>query len=63
MSDNSVSAVDDARRDAVRAYVHAHQDQFVAQLSDWLRIPSVWTDPERADDVQRSAQWFADAAQ
>jgi acetylornithine deacetylase/succinyl-diaminopimelate desuccinylase-like protein len=62
MSEHPTSAVDDARRDAVRTYVHAHQDEFVAQLSEWLRIPSVWTDPERADDVQRSAQWFADAA-
>lgn len=53
--------IDDARRDAVRAYVENHRDEFVAQLSDWLRIPSVWTDPERAGDVRRSAEWLADA--
>jgi acetylornithine deacetylase/succinyl-diaminopimelate desuccinylase-like protein len=53
--------IDDARRDAVRAYVQDHRDEFVAQLSDWLRIPSVWTDPERAGDVRRSADWLADA--
>ncbi|HEY5050454.1 MAG TPA: hypothetical protein VII50_06105, partial [Acidothermaceae bacterium] len=62
MSEHPASAVDDARRNAVRAYVEAHKDEFVAQLSEWIRIPSVWTDPERRDDVQRSAQWFADAA-
>jgi acetylornithine deacetylase/succinyl-diaminopimelate desuccinylase-like protein len=57
----SPPAVDDQRRDAVRSFVQAHKDEFVAQLSDWLRIPSVWTDPDRADDVRRSAQWLADA--
>jgi acetylornithine deacetylase/succinyl-diaminopimelate desuccinylase-like protein len=62
MASNSTSAIDDERRDAIRAYVQAHAAEFVAQLSDWLRIPSVWADPDRADDVQRSAQWFADAA-
>jgi acetylornithine deacetylase/succinyl-diaminopimelate desuccinylase-like protein len=45
----------------VRSFVQAHADEFVEQLSEWLRIPSVWTDPERADDVRRSAQWLADA--
>jgi acetylornithine deacetylase/succinyl-diaminopimelate desuccinylase-like protein len=62
MASNSTSAIDDERRDAIRAYLHAHADEFVAQLSEWLRIPSVWTDPERADDVARSAEWFAEAA-
>jgi hypothetical protein len=62
MASNSTSAIDDERRDAIRAFLHAHADEFVAQLSDWLRIPSVWADPERADDVKRSAEWFADAA-
>jgi acetylornithine deacetylase/succinyl-diaminopimelate desuccinylase-like protein len=62
MSQNSASAVDDARRDAVRTFLEAHKDEFVAQLSEWIRIPSVWTDPERRDDVQRSAEWFAAAA-
>ena len=62
MSENPASAVDDARRDAVRAFLEAHKDEFVAQLSDWIRIPSVWTDPERRGDVERSAEWFADAA-
>ncbi len=62
MANHSASPIDDERRDAVRAYIEAHADEYVAQLSDWLRIPSVWTDPERAADVLRSAEWFADAA-
>jgi acetylornithine deacetylase/succinyl-diaminopimelate desuccinylase-like protein len=61
-SSDQVAVVSDERRDAVRGYIRAHAGEFVAQLSDWLRIPSVWTDPERADDVRRSAEWFADAA-
>jgi acetylornithine deacetylase/succinyl-diaminopimelate desuccinylase-like protein len=56
------TVIDDARRDAVRAYVQEHAEEFVAQLSEWLRIPSVWADPERAGDVKRSAEWIADAA-
>jgi len=55
------SVIDDARRDAVRSFIDEHAEEFVAQLSQWLRIPSVWTDPERADDVRRSARWLADA--
>ena len=61
MSSRPASVIDDVRRDAVRAYVESHRDTFVAQLSDWLRIPSVWTDPERADDVRCSADWLAAA--
>jgi acetylornithine deacetylase/succinyl-diaminopimelate desuccinylase-like protein len=61
-SSDEATMISNERRDAVRAYVQAHADEFVAQLSEWLRIPSVWTDPERADDVRRSAEWFADAA-
>src|SRR5450432_1393622 len=61
-SSGEVTVVSDEQRDAVRGYIHAHAGEFVTQLSDWLRIPSVWADPERADDVKRSAEWFADAA-
>jgi acetylornithine deacetylase/succinyl-diaminopimelate desuccinylase-like protein len=59
--DRQHPVIDDTRRDAVRAFVHSHAAEFVAQLCDWLRIPSVGTDPERAGDVRRSARWLADA--
>ena len=32
----------------------------IARLMDWLRIPSISTDPEFAKDVRRAAQWAAD---
>jgi acetylornithine deacetylase/succinyl-diaminopimelate desuccinylase-like protein len=47
--------------DAVREWVEAHQDAFLAELVEWLSIPSVSADPDRAPDVRRSADWLADA--
>jgi len=61
MASSDESVIDDARRDAVRSFIDDHADEFVEQLSQWLRIPSVWTDPERAADVRRSADWLAEA--
>lgn len=60
MSASDENVIDDERRDAVRAYIEAHAGEFVAQLSEWLRIPSIWTDPARHEDVQRSAQWLSE---
>ena len=44
---------------AVRAYVTERRAEFVAELSDWLRIPSISADPEHAGEVSRSADWLA----
>ncbi|WP_431947360.1 M20/M25/M40 family metallo-hydrolase [Actinacidiphila sp. bgisy167] len=44
---------------AVRTYVAAHRETFLGDLAEWLRIPSVSADPERAADVRRSAEWLA----
>ncbi len=44
---------------AVRAYVAERRDEFVAELSDWLRIASISADPEQAGEVSRSADWLA----
>lgn len=41
-------------------YAQAHFDQFVDQLEDLLRIPSISTDEAYADDVRRAAEWLAD---
>ena len=46
---------------AVEQHVAAHRDEFLADLVEWMRIPSISADPARADDVRRSAQWLADA--
>ncbi|WP_455356049.1 dipeptidase [Streptomyces sp. SYSU K217416] len=44
---------------AVRTYIQNHRDAFLADLADWLRIPSVSAQPEHAADVRRSADWLA----
>jgi acetylornithine deacetylase/succinyl-diaminopimelate desuccinylase-like protein len=41
-------------------YAAQHQERFVRQLADWLRIPSVSTDPAFKHDVLRAAQWLAE---
>jgi acetylornithine deacetylase/succinyl-diaminopimelate desuccinylase-like protein len=42
---------------AVLTYLQKNQDRFLDELTDWLRIPSVSTSPERAGDVRRAAEW------
>ncbi|MFI5802372.1 dipeptidase [Streptomyces sp. NPDC051561] len=44
---------------AVRTYIDQHRDAFLADLAEWLRIPSVSAQPEHAEDVRRSAEWLA----
>ncbi|MER8183611.1 dipeptidase [Kitasatospora sp. NPDC094015] len=43
----------------VRSYIDQHEADFLRELADWLRIPSVSADPERAGEVRRSAEWLA----
>jgi acetylornithine deacetylase/succinyl-diaminopimelate desuccinylase-like protein len=40
-------------------YVEAERDRITATLFDWLRIPSISAHPDRAADVQRSAEFCA----
>ncbi len=42
-----------------RNYLDAQQDRFLAELLDFLRIPSVSALPQHAGDVQRAADWVA----
>ncbi|MER5864014.1 dipeptidase [Kitasatospora sp. NPDC002040] len=44
----------------VRSFIDQHQDEFLRELADWLRIPSVSADPALAGQVRRSAEWLAD---
>lgn len=42
---------------AVASYVRDRQDRYLEQLKDFLRIPSISTDPGHAGDVERAADW------
>lgn len=44
----------------VAAYLNEHENDAIARLIEWLRIPSVSTDPKYRDDVRRAALWAAD---
>src|SRR6267378_562600 len=43
------------------AFVHESQDRFLEELKTFLRIPSISTLPEHADDVKRAAGFVADS--
>jgi acetylornithine deacetylase/succinyl-diaminopimelate desuccinylase-like protein len=42
----------------VREYIEANASGFFTALKEWLAIPSISGDPERRDDVRRSAEWL-----
>ncbi len=43
----------------VRGYVESNAREFIDDLKQWLAIPSISADPDRHDDVRRSAEWLA----
>jgi len=43
--------------DQVEQYLAANQDRFVNMLHEFLRIPSISTDPTRADAVRQAGEW------
>ncbi len=45
---------------AYQSYLDAHQERFLTELLDFLRIPSISALPERTEDVARAGQWVAD---
>jgi acetylornithine deacetylase/succinyl-diaminopimelate desuccinylase-like protein len=45
--------------DAARQHSRQNGDTFVAQLTEFLRIPSLSGSPERAADVAAAAEWLA----
>ena len=51
----------DTRRAEVARFLEEHREHLVRQLSEWVRIPSVASQPERAIEVDRSAHWLAGA--
>ena len=40
-------------------YAHAHRSRFVAELSDFVRFPSISAQPQHAADVRNCAAWLA----
>lgn len=43
-----------------RTYLDEQQDRFLAELLDFLRIPSISALPQHAGDVQQAADWVAE---
>ncbi len=41
----------------LETYISQNEDRFLDDLKGWLRIPSISTLPEHADDVRRAAQY------
>ena len=41
-------------------YIDGRRDQNLAELNDFLRIPSVSAESEHKPDVERAARWVAD---
>lgn len=44
----------------VLSTLEQNEKESVARLIDWLKIPSISTDPAYKDDVRRAGQWAAD---
>jgi acetylornithine deacetylase/succinyl-diaminopimelate desuccinylase-like protein len=41
-------------------FIDEHREQYVRELSDFLRIPSISSLSEHADDVKQAAEWVAE---
>lgn len=40
-------------------YIDAGRERFVSELAAWVRIPAISSDPTRAADLVRNAEWLA----
>ena len=47
-------------RNKALEYAHGHQTEFLRSLQDFIRIPSVSTDPDHKADMIQAANWLAD---
>ena len=46
-------------REKAIAYAHENRTKFLAELTEFLRIPSISTNVENKEDMQRAAEWLA----
>ncbi len=46
--------------DIALKYAYEHATSFIEELNEFLRIPSISTDPERKADMGKAADWVAD---
>src|SRR5947199_3957786 len=44
----------------LETYITENEGRFLEDLKGWLRIPSISTLPEHADDIRRAAEYAAD---
>ncbi len=47
-------------RAAAVEYARAHREAFLQELSEFLALPSISTDPAHKEDIQHTAEWVAD---
>jgi len=47
-------------RQASLEYAQKNQEEFLNQLIDFCKLPSISTDPEAVPDIQRTAEWVAE---
>ncbi len=46
-------------RSSALQYAQENRQRFLSELSNFLKIPSISTDPKHAEDVHRAAEWVA----
>lgn len=44
--------------DRILSYIDAARERFVSELEEWVRIPSISSDPRNKGDVDKSADWL-----
>jgi acetylornithine deacetylase/succinyl-diaminopimelate desuccinylase-like protein len=44
---------------AWETYLQEHEDQFIEELVEFLRVPSISSLPEHKEDIQQAAEWLA----
>ena len=50
--------MNELRTEAIK-YVRSHTDQFIEELKEFIKIPSISTYPQHDDDVRSAADWIA----